>query len=280
MQKKYFVLSLCYFISLNDINYSMQSISKKSTHINHPNIDGFTYNFGYETKQLVASNSYGYIYYDMDLYYTPFTQTSRLYLMHLKGEYTSGYVATLSGQSGFNDKYDNDAGLLSINIRRVIDNYHVSSNLTPVASWPQSSSQTATVTSSFGASLTLGSEFERGVSIDDATITKTNSTSIQFSYNNSVSVTGEDPQISCQTDASNVNKTIWTYKYASYGRTTYVLDTYYLFEVKNNGVNFQEYSFAFDVELKLDAVSYHGWLWENHQYVTAEFPTGYGLYVD
>lgn len=266
----------CKEVSSNDtINVGE---STKRTHVVHPSIDGFTYCYGYEQKVLACKNQYGYIYYDMDLYYTPFTSVSNLYLIHVKGEFTSGYVANKTGQSGFNSMYDLDGGMISIKVKQVVTNMHRSSSLTTLIGAPNSSNINTTVISQYGSSLTLGSQFQAGVSLSNISLQKISSIGLNISQSTSISSVSQDPIISHQTDSEDINKDSWLFTYASYGRITYQLDTYYLFEAKGDGANFQDYSFSFEVGLKLDAVAWHGYLWENHKYVEHTFYESFGLY--
>ena len=274
----FFVASLLSLSVPQNRPLAFQSPVKK-THVSHPEIPGFYYSYGYVNSPVLAKNKYGYMYYDMDVYYSHFTSCSNLYLIHVKGQFTSAYVAKHAQVAGdWDDFYDLDGGLISIDVDRQMDNTHVSSSIQYIASWPTSSTQEVTYTTSYSGTATLSAGLEAGVSLDNVGIKGTVGASASITISESVSVTAPDPLVSRQNDPNEHDKVIWTFRYAKFGRVTYDLDVYYLFEVKNDGNNYQDYSFKYDVRLQMDTVAFDGLWWETHQYLDNTYHESYGLY--
>ena len=240
----------------NSTQNSLASNTVKRSYVNHPTISGFTYEGGAHHSYLAADVGIGYTYYDMDIYYSPFTSVSRLYLIHTIAEFTSGSIATDIGEFGYDRTAQQTGGLVSIELKSKSNSNtgaHTSS-YEPVAAFPMSTETTVTINSSYSENLTLNAEVSAGISLTDFSIGGKVGEGLTLSYSTGQSTTSPDPLVSYQKSPSNRCKSSWLFKFASVAPTTYVHEAFYFFEVKNDGNQYSDYSFAFDVSLRLDAV--------------------------
>ena len=245
---------------------------------NQYNIDNMNYYWGY-SRGNAGSKSSGYMYFDYHSYYSDFTNNSRLYLINVKTYFTSGYIATQNNESGFSDMYDLDKGYVHLTaVDKFTDSGDISSSVKLLATWPESSTTTMTISSSFGGSLT--SNWSNGSELDwpngaKISIGRGYNASINFTYTKTT--TSDEPVLSSQTSPSNSLEQQWNYQYKGLGRTTYIIDAYYLLEVKDDAVGFDKYGFVFDLYLNMANVKWKNYWWESHDSVEYSLRTYMGL---
>jgi hypothetical protein len=56
------------------------------------------------------------------------------------------------------------------------------------------------------------------------------------------------------------------------------MNCYYLFELKNDGNGYQDYSFKFDVGIKMTDIAWKGYIWQQLRDTDATMNDSYGLY--
>lgn len=250
------------------------------TRDDHPYVKGFTYAGGSYGKEL-AKSSYGYFYSDTDYYYTPFTDVSRLYLVRVRTNFTPGSVASSNGESGFDNHYDLWSGYIHIQpFARTEGSFKKSSSYHYIKSWPLSNSDSlsCTVTSSFGVNYTIGSDIEAGTGLPSgATITAKTGVSVTFGFSTSTSVYGPEPSISHQDSPSNHDRAQWNYQFSSPRTSSYAMDCYFLMEVKNDAIAYQNYSFGYQVDVKMTNTAWEKFAWRQHKDTTNSLSYACGL---
>lgn len=265
-------------VNINSTDNVQSKIETKKSYNSHEEINGFQWTTGFVNKS-VNKDPVGYFYYDVDVYSTDFTNCSKLFLLHTKGEFTSGYIAKQNDPNSnyYDSNYDLWSGYIHSSFIRHTSDGMTSSSFVPKTSWPQSSNFTSTISSSFSTSLSIGSQLGAEADIcGGLIISRVSSSSITFSFDKSVAVSGPEPFISSQTSLTNINAQQWNYQYNAVGKATYVLDTYQLFEVKNDGVNCSQYSFDYQVSVKMTNIAWKGYWWEQKNSVDKIFKTYYG----
>ncbi len=284
---KYVCRICCSFFLFDSLGLSFsyetfieKPISKvKRSYSEHPSIPGFEYAYGL-SERVLSSSASGYFYYDMDLYYTQFTSVSRLYIIHNTVDFTSGYIAIQNDETGYNDDFDLWSGYLHVapGYKHWAEGWKNSSTIIYKESWPRSSDFTKVVTSYFSTDYIFRTSIEAGISLSEGLyISATTSSSIVLSFDKDVAVSSPEPTISYQLSPSNPKEGQWFYQYDVPGRATYELDTYYLFEVKDDGLGFQAYSFPFTVDVKMKNIAYQGLPNEQMQSNIETFSHSYGL---
>lgn len=221
----------------------------------YPSAEGMTYYWGYN-RYKAGDNSSGYFYYDFNAYYSNFTDVSRLYLIYVKVDFTSGWIATQNKMSGYNDKFDLDRGYVHLGaVNNFVDNGDVSSSVILLASWPASSTSVISVSSGFSANYSYNWETDNKLSWPNGVEVSTQrSTGFSLQINHSSTITTAEPRVSVQTNPNNNLEQQWNYEYQGLGKVTYTLDTFYLVEVKNDAVGFNKYGFVFDIFLNMSNV--------------------------
>ena len=299
--KKYFrLMSFCFVLCMGfsllgnsrgfwkkELSHTLTATKKASiqpySHNYHPEINGFTYNFGY-TDQIFASEPTGYFYYDTDFYYADFSTNSRLYIMRIAADFTCGKMANLNGDKSYDINYRTISGYIHSKIKQVSSGSKRSSSINYITSWPLSNvteeTSTATISTSFGGKLTLSSAFSVNSSLmDGVVISEKYSNGFELSFDRQVTVTTPNPTISHQRNGNDALQAEWFFQFAQPVETSYSLDTYYLFEVKNDGQNYQSYSFGYEYEIKLTCSAWEGYLWHQLRDTVASDSNGqYGLY--
>lgn len=242
------------------------------TWASHPTITGFDYYCGYTDALIKTANSTGYFYYDMDLYHSSFSDSSSLYLIHVKGSFTAGSNASVNKdhytengeQKDFDKNFDLENGYIHISPKRYVDNQRTSSSFVFKAAWPQTTAQTSMVSTYYGGSVNLSKSLTAGVSVTDiAKLESTTSTGFEISTSSTVFIYGSEPSVNFNTAYSDQDTYQWAYAFEGYGKT-FSLDTYLLMEVRNNGVGYQKESFGFDVSMMMDNVAWRHQPWERH----------------
>ena len=248
------------------------------SHSSHPSIPGFTHNFAYDSSFQAGRSTTGYFFSDMDVYYMDFTNDSRLYLIRTQVDFTPGCEAYDNGHTEYDNRFELDKGYIHVRVFQKQDGSRRSSSLKFKEGWPQSSSFTSTIASSFGVNTNFGTQFGSEISFTNGTTIKANADfGLSLTFNRSVAISGPEPALSHQFYDST-NQMEWSYEYAATGHQTYSLETYYLFEAKNDGQGYQDYSFAFDIDVRMDNVAYDTWWWEQHDKIDFHDSESYGLY--
>ena len=60
--------------------------------------------------------------------------------------------------------------------------------------------------------------------------------------------------------------------------SSYSLDTYYLFELKNDGKGYQNYSFKYDLDISRTNTAWESYPWAQYRTTEKVFNDSYGLY--
>lgn len=265
----------------NNFDYTNSKVDlPKYSYNDHSNIPGFTWSYGVNDREMHSSSNKGYFYYDSDVYFSQFTTVSRLYLIHNKCQFTSGYIANINGNPDFDSFFDLWSGYVHTSASKVTNGGYHSSSITMKSCWPQSSDFTSVVTSSFGVNYTIQRDIEAGTDLSSGlTITSKTTNSFSFLFDRSVAVQSPEPYLSGQYSPTNSKEAQWNYQYNAVGKATYTLDTYYLFEVKNDASAYQDYSFKFDVSVRMGNIAWQGWLWQTINYTDYTDNASYGLYL-
>lgn len=284
------VLFLSFFSLLVGTNSNTQTISlstksnekvlqKLTTHASHPSIPGFEYSYGF-LEQLKSSRAEGYFYYDLDVYFSQFTDVSRLYLIHVSSNFTPGSIAAYNGESNFDAGYNLWSGYIHIYADQQIEGEKRSSSFTYIKSWPESNSDqlTSTVTTSFGGSYCIDKSFEAGVKLPGGVSANLNSDkSLTLSAENAVSIYGPEPTISSTLADGNKRQNNWSFYFNRAYHGSFKFDAYYMFELKNDAVGYQDYSFKFKFDIRMTNTARVMW-WDRYRDVDATYTDSYGLY--
>lgn len=235
-----------------EVEEQNNNIEPLSAHY-YPNIDGFTHFYAYDTPSEKDCAPYGYFSNDVDIYKTKFTRDSDLILVRVETQVTPGHVHYRYSKE-YSDYYIK-------NFRTIIDmpqvkdksNGNTTSKLIKLASWPASNETlNYSISSTTGLSLSVGSSFKTGVSIDGrklkvSTEGGTNQ-SLDFSYTSSTSMSGSDPAISTGNCSQSIayNGYYWEADYYTHGRVTYTIDSWALYElIETDTIGFNPFSFYF-----------------------------------
>ncbi len=256
------------------------STSIKKTHADHPSIAGFQYNYGSVDKRLTKEPT-GYFYYDIDVYYSNFTNVSRLYIIHVRSNFTPGKQANRNGDKYFDWNYDLWSGYIHLKAYQYSDGSKRSSSFRFIKSWPVSNTDklTYSVTSGFSSSVTLSNEIKSGVDFaGNTTIDETTSSGFTLSFTKTTTIYGTEPSISSQQSASVQQEAQWYYQFNKPCESSFQLDAYYMFELKNDGYGYQDYSFKYDVDIQMTDIAWRGYLWQQERNTTASLNDSYGLY--
>lgn len=259
------------------------NIGRKETKSSHPVIQGFDYAGGFTERRLVSQNNTGYFYWDLNFYQTEYTDVSNLFLAHIHVEFTSGYIANKNGESFEGKKYDSaydlDEGYVHVKARNSNTLTYKSSTLNFIGAWPSSDNFTFTMTSttshqvSFNAGGSVNYSIGHGLKI-------TGNAGIGYTLivSDSTSISGPEPKWSKQASSSDAMELQWNYDYEDLGRVTLAQDCYYLFEVCNDGTGpNNDFSFLFDVEIKMSNVKYKNYWWESHKDTSEDYECSYGV---
>lgn len=252
------LLSLCtsnFVISDNSSNvyvhYDCDGISLNSTTSNP-----FIRLGGFEKFKVLDCDD-GYVYYSHEVFSTQFTNNSSLYIAHFVTEFTPGSVARKNGDTKYKD-YFLDEGYVHVTLEKYVDGDSHGGDIVVKDYWPKSSSFTTTITSSFGASSSFSSGFNFGIEFGNGATFKvdsTNSSALNLSFNYSKSTVVPDPILSTQLSSSNNLEVQYSYNVNNVdpcGMSTYLLDTYVLFEMKDNYYNANKDAFyaTYKVQIK------------------------------
>lgn len=131
-------------VNINSTDNVQSKIETKKSYNSHEEINGFQWTTGFVNKS-VNKDPVGCFYYDVDVYSTDFTNCSKLFLLHTKGEFTSGYIAkqNSSNDNYFDSNYDLWSGYIhsslirhtsdGVNCSKYSFDYQVSVKMTNIA---------------------------------------------------------------------------------------------------------------------------------------------------
>lgn len=237
---------------------------------NHPSITGFQYVDG--TDRQLVTDSVGYFYYELEYYYTQFTDVSRLYLLHVNASFTPGSLASKNDEKNYDKHYDLLEGSIDVTPYQKTENsFKKSSTFVHCVSWPYSKSNpmTCNVQSQFNNhSLLLSEEIKAGTSFPEGAkvISKTyNGFKLEFT---DVANLHDKPSITHERDLIYKEKQSWNYSFGDAYSSSYFMDCFYLREVKNDAVVYQNYSFGFQVDIKMTNTAWEKFAWRKHHDVT------------
>lgn len=140
--------------------------------------------------------------------------------------------------------------------------------------WPLSTTITTTITSSYGYSSTLSQILSRGLELGNggilsASSKSSNSSELSFSFDKYISSVTNDPIVSSQFSSSDSNKAEWSFEILNKdvaGKTSYHLDSYYMFEMSKNNVGSNENAFILNYSVLFQGqyvvflwITYEGW---------------------
>jgi hypothetical protein len=249
------------------VDYNVDSIATINSTNNENN---FTLLGGFPSKALVLDCKDGYVYYNMEVYKTPYTTKSNLYLLHVITEWTPGYIAYKNTNTKYDESRSLSKGYVHLALERYIDEEKSAygPKISPKVMWPLSSETETTITSSYGFSLALNNSLKKGITFDNGSTlsinaNSSNASSLTFTYSKTQSSVSEDPRLSVQTSSENSMEAQWYYEVNSKdiaGRVTYSLETYYLFEMDNYSyVNANKD--AFILNYSVEFISGYQFLW-------------------
>lgn len=235
----------------------------------HPVIDGFDWIYSYNSPRFVddekhTTDKIGYMYMDMDLYTTRFTSQSVLLLMHTTTSCTSGNTA-----SRFSDDYNERLDLDNIKVLNEVpqmrdnSNGYTTGSVQRIEFWPKSSENgeqpsQVQIESTTGLDLSLDFAFEAGVDAGGATFKFTPGIGLTLSFGDEIIFTKSEPQLSSQpapvSDDWPYNAYSFLIQYEGLGKVTYTLETYSLFEIIDDGIGFNDFSFVVVYDATMDVV--------------------------
>ncbi len=231
----------------------------------HPVIDGFDWIYSYNSPKFVddeehTTDKIGYMYMDIDLYTTRFTSQSVLLLMHTTTSCTSGNTASI-----FSDDYNERLDLDSIKVLNEVpqmrdnSNGYTTGSVNLIEYWPKSTQQSeAVINSETGFDLDLDLAFEAGVDAGGATLKFSPGVGLTISFGNQAVVTQDEPSFSSErspiSDDWPYNSYEYSIQYSGLGKVTYTLETYSLFEIVDDGIGFNDFSFVVVYDATMDVV--------------------------
>ena len=268
------------FTNTGTISYNKFVFASQRSHSNHPEIPGFEYSYG-NINPMIESEPTGYFYYDIDVYFSSFTSNSRLYLIHVGCNFTPGKQGYVNGDHGYDKNYGLYEGYIHIKAYQTTDGDKKSPSYKFIKSWPISDSKdrTATVTTSFGGSISLSKSIKAGVDFTDAaTIEAVKQGGFTLNFSKSLSITQKEPMVSHQL-GRDFRESQWHYQFKKgLYDSSYSLDTYYLFELKNDGKGYQNYSFKYDLDISRTNTAWESYPWAQYRTTEKVFNDSYGLY--
>ncbi len=218
----------------------------------------FEYDDGMRSMKLFQNDSYGYGYYGVQIYSTPFAKNSvvnsRLFLIHTIVDFTPGYAAYKNDEKDFLSNSYLKSGYLHLSFFEYEDEDRLarSSSFYLKDMFPRSSSIKKTITSSVGNEYTLSNGFESGVNLDgDITLKGNRSQGLAVSFGSSYSFSTDEPELSAQMSPSNSDQLQWSFEYLSLDKITYTLNTYSVLEVLNDGRGYEDYAFGIKIDIQM-----------------------------
>lgn len=274
-----FSLSVC---NGNATNEAIRAIGPRKesgarTRLDHPEIAGFTYQTG-DRSQVIATEPTGYFFYDADIYYNQFTSVSRLYIIHVRVDYTSGSQAhDIDDDCDWH--YDLWGGEASIEVKgKSISNQRTSSFEYGKA-WPLSNSDSLTysASSTFGTEYTISKDIETGVNMTEgAYIAEKTGTSFTIGFSKTTTIYGPEPAVNAQRHPKDQNRYIWDFQYHEIFKGTFTMNYYYMFEVKNDSTMGSGYAFDYDINIKMTCIAWWKYPWQQLKDTSVSLSRTYG----
>ncbi|MBO8426494.1 MAG: hypothetical protein IAC61_04145 [Firmicutes bacterium] len=230
----------------------------------HPEIPGFDWVYSFDAPRYIdddrETNKIGYMHMDLDLYTTRFTDKSCLLLMHTKTECTSGNTASKLFEN-FNARLDLDSIKVLTEVPQMKDNSngYTTGSVHLLEYWPHSDNVSeTTIASTTGLGLTLGSGFEIGIEAGDATLKLSPSGGLTINFGKQAINSETEPFLdsgrSPKTDDWPFNSYYFNVQYDGLGKVTYTFETYSLFEIIDDEIGFNEFSFVAIYDATMDVV--------------------------
>lgn len=236
------------------------SIQRSSDNV----IEGFDFLGGTNFTKTI-DEKWGYVYYNLNIYRTKFTDNSNLYLVHTVTDFTPGYQAVANDESGYTDHYLDNGYIHMKAYKYDSDNGRNGGDVKLKTFWPRETDFSTTFSSSFGSSLTVNDEINGGANLSDGvSLGVKGGSSLSLSFNKSVAITYEEPILSSQLSSSNSSEVQWYFEltdtksvHKAAGSVTYSLETYYLFEMDNYSYNnCSKDAFCLDYTVYMENVDY------------------------
>lgn len=247
------ILSLFLATSLAFSNSQIQtcySIDEIETESETTEINGLTHIGGFSNPDKILDSFSGYVYYDVQVYKTPFTYKSNLFIVNVTAEYTPGYQALLNGHNNYLP-YQLYNGYLHCRSERsgIVNTYDPKF----ITALPDTSSFTTTFTSSSSTAYSFNSELKCGIDlVNGISLSGSAGKGLTVSYNHEISTTYSDPYISKQYSPSNSREIEWNYTCSSTGvarLATYKLNAYYIFEMDKTTIDIKSNAFIFYIDI-------------------------------
>lgn len=231
---------------------------------------------GYSEPYKILDCDDGYAYYNVEIFKAEYTPVSNLYLLHVETVFTPGCVARINNNVQNNGNSYKDymlkRGYVHLGLKQYNENGAIGGEISPKLMWPSSSTVTTTFTSSYSTSTTITGTFGAGIELGNGgsigvTANASNSTSLTFTYNESLSSVVDDPILSNQYSSSDNKEAQWSFEIINKdvaGKISYHLDTYYMFEMRNNATNCNADAFLFDYTVMYQG-QYIGFLWQTYE---------------
>lgn len=260
-------------VTSETIAYDEPSAISPLSVASHPEINGFSRVFSFDEPMLHVfqynNKKMGYLYMDLDLYTTPFTENSMLLIVHTQTSATSGYVANSTGQSGYYNRVDLMKLGIKVRVPRITNtqNGHHTGSVKPIDYWPKSGqdspSGTVSHSSSFGVTGNFNADIEAGVDAGGLFIKGGAGPSVSLSFGSSTTITTADPKYSSQKSANGINEFSYFIEYKKFGQITYTMNTYSLYEIGYNVSGFNKNGFVVQYETEMKVGENVGiWLFE------------------
>ncbi len=203
----------------------------------------------------VLESDCGYAYVEMDLYKSPYTDKSNLYLLNSKVNFTPGIIPQIHGDrqddgSKFKEAYLKYGGF-DFELEQYNEGWRRSGNISIKASWPYSTNVSTTISSSFSKTLSFGiSNGQSTGNLNGGFLSvEANSmftTSVAYQFTKTLSSVTADPMLSHQYSPQSVENLEWTYITQNpevAGTITYNVNSYVLFEMDNTAMNMSSDAF-------------------------------------
>lgn len=238
-----------------------------NTSLNQENTIFQKFGVSHEPVKLIDNND-GYTYRMCDIYKSPFTNYSDLYIVREQIEVTPGRIAR-EDNPNYND-VQLGKGLVSIELQEYYENENKhGGHIKTKAWWPQSSQVNVALSSSYSSaySNSFSSSISAGLSLgagsNNASISGSNSSSSTSSYSFSCGdvISYKEPLMSSQLSSSSNKKVYWTYEYPNdqnHGLLTLRMDLYVMFEMDKDYINCGSSAFKFLLTVETTDVYYEG----------------------
>lgn len=248
-----------------DIVYIEPSPISTMSAASHPVIEGFDWIYSYNSPRFVGDDKHetgkiGYMYMDMDLYTTRFTSQSVLLLMHTTTTFTPGSTASKI-DTHYSGRLDLDSAYVLNEVPQMRDNSngYTTGSVHLVEYWPKSSQESEVVINSeTGFDLDLDLGFEAGVDAGGATLKFSPGVGLTINFGNRAVVTQDEPSFSSERSPVSgdwpYNSYSYAIQYSGLGKVTYTLETYSLFEIIDDGIGFNDFSFVVVYDATMDVV--------------------------